>query len=163
GLFLALADDDHRRLLADRRVGDDARQVTHFLDVLAVELDDHVARFDAGGLWRPAGVGARHPRAAPRGGLPAPPRLLGWPLDAHADPAAPGLAELLELLDHRHGGFRRHRKADADRAAGGGDDRGIHADHLAVEVEQGAARIAAIDGGVGLNVIVVGAGIDVAV
>src|SRR5262249_56307776 len=48
-------------------------------------------------------------------------------------------------------------------AAGGGDDRGIDADHLAVEVEQGAAGIAAVDGGVGLNVIVVGAGIDVAV
>ena len=34
---------------------------------------------------------------------------------------------------------------------------------LAVEVEQRAARIAAVDGGVGLDVIVVGPGIDVAV
>src|SRR5262249_30051066 len=93
---------------------------------------------------------------------PVPRSAVDLLLDAHAEPAAPGLAELLELLDHRHGGFRRHRKADANRAAGGGDDRGIDADHLAVEVEQGAARIAAVDGGVGLNVIVVGAGIDVA-
>src|SRR5262249_33250026 len=77
--------------------------------------------------------------------------------------AAPRLAELLELIDHRHGGFRRHRKADADRAAGRRDDCGIDADHLAVEVEQGAAGIAAVDGRVGLNVVVVGTGIDVAV
>ena len=66
GLFLALADDDHRRLLADRRIGDDARQVTHLLDVLAVELDDHVARLDAGGLGRSLVVDAGNQRAARR-------------------------------------------------------------------------------------------------
>jgi hypothetical protein len=69
----------------------------------------------------------------------------------------------LELIDYRHGGFRGHRKADADRTAGGRNDRGVDTDHLAVEVEQRPARVAAIDGGVGLNVVVVGAGIDVAV
>ncbi len=42
-------------------------------------------------------------------------------------------------------------------------DRGVDADDFAVEVEQRAAGIAAIDGGVGLDVIVVGAGIDIAV
>ena len=62
-----------------------------------------------------------------------------------------------------HRGLRRHREADADRAARRRDDRGVDADHLAVQVEQRAARIAAVDGGVGLDVVVVGAGIDVAV
>ena len=52
-------------------------------------------------------------------------------------------------------GFGRHRKADADRAARRRDDRGIDADDFAVEVEQRAAGIAAIDGGVGLDVVVV--------
>jgi hypothetical protein len=59
--------------------------------------------------------------------------------------------------------FEGYGKADADRAAGRRDDRGVYADHIAVEVEQRAARIAAIDGGVGLDVVVVGTGIDVSV
>src|SRR5262249_12964251 len=111
-LFLALADDDHRRLLADRRVGDDAWQVAPSLDALAVDLNDHVARWDAGGLARPSLVPPGNQRAARRIDLQAVRDLVGDLLDAHAEPAAPGLAELLELLDHRHGGFRRHRKAD---------------------------------------------------
>ena len=46
GLLDALAHDDHVDRLADRAFGDDARQVAHFVDVLAVELDDDVARLD---------------------------------------------------------------------------------------------------------------------
>jgi hypothetical protein len=38
-----------------------------FLDVLAVELDDHVARLDAGGLGRP--LSSTPATSAPRGGL----------------------------------------------------------------------------------------------
>src|SRR5262249_58768426 len=89
--------------------------------------------------------------------------LVGHLRDAHPEPATPRFTELLELIDHRHGGLRRHGKADADRAAGRRNDRRIDADHLAVEVEQRTAGIAAIDGGVGLDVVVVGTGIDVAV
>ncbi len=73
------------------------------------------------------------------------------------------LAVLLKLADDGLHGLGRHRKADADRAAGGRDDRGVDADHFAFEIEQRAARVAAIDGGVGLDVVVIGAGIDVAV
>src|SRR5262249_56069187 len=85
--------------------GDDAREITHLLDVLAVEFDDHVARLDAGGLGRSFVVDARDQRAARRTDLQAVRDLVGDLLDAHAEPAAPGLAELLELIDHRHGGF----------------------------------------------------------
>src|SRR5262249_32191301 len=61
GLFLALANDDHRRLLADRRVGEDARQVAHFLDVLAVGVYAHVAPVDARGPGRaPLGAAGAH-------------------------------------------------------------------------------------------------------
>src|SRR5262245_37352539 len=119
----------------------------------------------------PAGLGgplssmpaARTQRAAWRAAAEPRRDLVGPRLDTRAEPAAPGLAELLELIDHRHRGFRRHREADADRAAGGRDDRCIDADHLAVEVEQRAAGIAAVDGGVGLNVVVVGSRIDVTI
>ena len=41
-------------------------------------------------------------------------------------------------------------------------DRGVDADHLAVHVEHRPARIAAVDRGVGLEEVVIGAGIDLA-
>src|SRR6185437_12963921 len=84
-------------------------------------------------------------------------------LDAYADPAAPRLAEFAELRDDLGDALRGDREADADRAARRRDDRRVDADHVAVHVEQRPARIAAIDRGIGLNEIVVGAGIDVAV
>ena len=126
-------------------------------------LIDHVARLDAAGLGRALIVDAGDQRAARRLDAEAVGDVVGDLLNAHAEPAAPRLAVLAQLIDHRHRGVGRHRKADADRAAGRRDDRGVDADDFAVEVEQRAAGIAAIDGGVGLNVIVVGAGIDVAV
>ena len=81
-------------VLADRRVGDDARQVAHLLDVLAVERDDHVAGLDAGGLGRALVVDAGDQRAARRLDAEAFGDIVGDLLDAHAEPAAPGLAEL---------------------------------------------------------------------
>ena len=54
-------------------------------------------------------------------------------------------------------------KADADAAARRREDRGIDADDIAVHVEQRTAGIAAIDRRVGLDEIVIGPGIDVAV
>ena len=89
--------------------------------------------------------------------------LVGDLLDAHAEPAAAQFAELAELIDDADDRLRGHREADADRAAGRRDDRGVDADHFAVDVEQRTAGIAAVDGGVGLDVVVIGAGVDVAV
>src|SRR4029077_446928 len=89
--------------------------------------------------------------------------IVGDLLDAHAEPAAPRLAELAELIDHGHRAVRRHGETDAHRAARRRNDRGIDADHLAIEVEQGPAGIAAINRGIGLDVVVVRPGIDVAV
>ena len=128
GFFLALADDDDVDLLADRRIGDDARQVVHFLDVVAVELDDHVARLDAGGLRRPLVVDAGDQRAVRRLDVEAFGDVVGDLLDAHAEPAAARLAELAELVDDRQRRVRGHREADADRAAGRRNDRGVDAD-----------------------------------
>src|SRR6185437_16052121 len=138
GDFLAFADDHHLDFLADRRVGYDARQVAHLLDVAAVELDDHVARLDAGGLGRTLVVDAGDQGATRRIDAEAFRDLGVDLLDAHAEPAAPHFFELAQLFDHRHHGLRRHRKSDADRAAGRRNDGGVHADHLAREVEQRA-------------------------
>ncbi len=89
--------------------------------------------------------------------------LVGDLLDADAEPAAAQLAELPELVDHAGDGLRGHRKADADRAARRRDDQRVDADHFAIEIEQRTAGIAAVDGGVGLDVAVIGPRIDVAV
>ena len=51
---------------------------------------------------------------------------------------------------------------DADRPAGRREDRGVDADHVAVDVEGGAARIALVDRRVDLDVVVIGSGADVA-
>ena len=163
GLLLALADDDDVDLLADRGVGDDARQVLRLLDVLAVELDDDVAGLDAGRFRRALVVDAGDQRAARGLDVEAFGDLVGDLLDADAEPAAAQLAELPELIDHAGHRLRGHRKADADRAAGGRDDQRVDADHFAIEVEQRPAGIAAVDGGVGLDVVVIGTGGDVAV
>ena len=74
------------------RIGDDARQILHLADGLAVELDDHVARLDAGLL---GGPGRRHfgdERALHLAEIEALGEVVGHRLDAHAEPAAPRLA-----------------------------------------------------------------------
>src|SRR5206468_1798409 len=89
--------------------------------------------------------------------------FVGDLLDADAEPAATKLAELAQRIDHADHGLGRYGKADADRAARGRDDQRVDPDDLAVEIEQRSARIAAIDRRIGLDVVVVGPGIDVAV
>ena len=69
---------------------------------------------------------------------------------------------LLQLLDDARDRIGRHGKADADRSAGRRDDRRVHADDFAVHVEQRTARVALVDRRVGLQVVVIGPGIDVA-
>ena len=47
-------------------------------------------------------------------------------------------------------------EADADVAAARRDDRGVHADDLALQVDRGAARVAAVDRRIDLQVVLVG-------
>ncbi len=133
------------------------------LDRLAVEFDDEVADLHVGALARPTLVDGRDERAAL---LAKAERLGDRVVDAlhpNAEPAPSRLAELLQLLDHRRHGVRGRREADADRIAGGGEDRRVDPNDLAVHVEHRAAGIAFVDGCVRLDVIVVGTLVDVAV
>ena len=163
GFFRALADDNDFDLFADRGVGHHARQILRLLDVLAVEFYHHVARLDAGGLCGTLLLDTGDQRAAR--GLDAETfgDFVGDLLDADPEPAAAKLAELAQRIHHADHGLGGHREADADRAAGRRDDQRVDAYDLAVEIEQRAAGIAAIDRGVGLDVAVVRSGIDVAV
>ena len=62
--------------------------------------------------------------------------IIGHILDANAKPAAAGLAELFQLVDHPCHHVGGHRKADPDGAAIGGQNGGVHADHFAIHIEQ---------------------------
>src|SRR5205814_10257486 len=77
-------------------------------------------------------------------------------------PAALDVAGRLQLLDDRLRHCRWDRKADADRAARGRIDRRVDADDLAGEVEHRPAGIAAVYRGVGLQVVVIRPGMDIA-
>ena len=160
---LAAAPEDDLDLLADRGLGDDPRQAAHPVDLLAVELQDHVARLDLGQLGRPVRRDARDQRARRRR---ADPRLSAissvtvW----MRTPSQPRLTRPSSFSNSITGTreIGRDREADADVAAARREDRRVDADHLAVEIEARAAGIAAIDRRVDLQEIVVGSGPDVA-
>ena len=77
-----------------------------------------------------------------------------------ADPAADHAAVIEDVLHDAAGQIHRNRKADAldaDVAAVAlVEHRGIDADQLAARIDQRAAGIAGIDGGIGLNEILEG-------
>ena len=147
---------------AGRHHADGLRQFARVLDRLAVDRGDHVARLDAG-----RGGRARRLRLIDQGALgllhaEAVGDVGGDRLDLHAEPGAVDVAMFLELGDDHLGGLRRDVEADADRAARRREDRGVHADHVAIDVEGRAAGIALVDRRIDLDVVVVGAGADVA-
>ena len=153
---LAVTEDFDLDSLADRRAGDGAGQSAHGVDCLAVELVMMSV------VLRPAAAagpsGAMLATSAPAGSFK--PRLVAIsPVTfCTCTPSQPRRVspKLLELIDDLQGAVRGHRKADADRAAGRREDGRVHADDLAVHVEKRPAGIAAVDGGVGLQEIVVG-------
>src|SRR5690606_24731264 len=83
-------------------------------------------------------------------------------LDADTKPATARLAVKPELLNDGNRDIRWNGEPDADRAACRRDDGCVDANDLAVHVEQGTARVALVDGCVGLQIVVVRPRIDVA-
>src|SRR5262249_47897307 len=82
-------------------------------------------------------------------------------LDLHADPAAGDLTAVLELCDDRLHRRSGDRKGDTYRTAGRRKDGGIDADHVTVDIEGRATRIAFVDRSIDLNEVVVGTGSDI--
>ena len=83
-------------------------------------------------------------------------------LNLHAQPGAVDVAVLFELGHDRLRGISRNVEADPDRPARRRIDGGVYADHVAVHIERWAAGVALVDGGIDLDVVVIGAGADVA-
>src|SRR5690606_27095415 len=63
------------------------------------------------------------------------------------------LAVLQQLRNHLLDGVYRYGEADAGAGATGADDLRVHADQLAQGIEQGAAGVARVDRGIGLDYI----------
>src|SRR6185437_16580359 len=74
-------------------------------------------------------------------------------VDAQAELAALHDAVLDELPHHPPGGINRDGEADSDVVTAAGEDGRVDADQIAPEVHECAARVARIDGGVGLDVV----------
>ena len=91
--------------------------------------------------------------------IPARPLPQGY---LHAEPTARDMALLLELRHDYFRGIGWNVEANADRAAGRGEDRSVHADHVAVHVEGRTAGITLVDGRDDLDEVVIRAVADVA-
>ena len=133
-------------LLAD---GDLERAAVN--DLLAVHGLDDVALLQAGVSCGRVGCdlsddGARGVLEVEELGV-----LGGYVVHRDAEVAVLHLAVCDELLRGGLCDLRRDGKAGAGEGAGVRDDEGVDADELAVGVDEGAAGVAGIDGGVGLD------------
>ena len=131
-------------------------------DLRAVHRLDHVAGLQARLRRRAVRLNAGQQRAAV---LLQMHRLRGARRDLlrlDADIAAHDLAVLLQLRGHGADHVGRDGEADADRTAGRRQDRGVHADDLAVLGEQRAAGVALVDRRIDLDELIIRAGADVA-
>ena len=157
--FLAVAHDDDFDILADRRRATIFGRSRDWLTSLPSNLTITSAGLEAGMGPLVVDAGDQCARALPR--LEAFGDRIVDVLDAHAEPAAPRLAELCNCS--MIGDALGIAKPMPTEPPDGERDRGVDADHVAVHVEQRTAGIALVDGGVGLDVIVVGTAVDVAV
>ena len=129
----------------------------------AVDGGDHVAGLDAGLLAPgPSACAFGDQRALVGRQAEQFGDLRGHRLDLDAEPAALHRAVLHQILDDFARGRGGNGEGDADIAARRREDRGVDADHLAVEVEGRTAGIAAVHRRVDLDEVVIGAGADVA-
>ena len=157
GFLLAVADDRDFGGLAHRQGGGLGRQFAAVLDLLSIDRGDDVFGLDAGLIRRVAGdhVGHQHAFGLLRSVILS--QIALEVLDVHPQPAAGDFAVFLELGDDLGGHVDRDGKPDALAV---GDDGRVDAHHLAVQVQQRSAAVARVDGGVGLDEIVIGTGAD---
>ena len=137
-LALALVDDVGEEGAADGVVEDAGLEVDPVVDRLLVDGDDHVARFETGGLGRAFGVDLADERAATLVGV----------VDVEAEPGVLDEARIEHPVDDLADAAHGNGEADAGAAI---VDRDVDADDLTVDVEQRAAGVAGIDDGAGLD------------
>ena len=150
-----LVDDLDRHLIADLRQPDDVPNVGAVLHATAVDGQHHVTWLKVGILCRRTGLHPGDDGALGLVDLEGLGQLVGEILNRHAEQAALDLAMLDQRVHDAHGHVDRDGEANADVAAVGRQDRGVDAHQLAAQVHQRAAGVAGVDGGVGLDEILV--------
>ena len=161
GEFLrgAFTPHGHLRVGAGSLLGDGGEQFSGILDVLAVNGDDHVAFLDAGLVGGLAFLDTGHEGAMRILHIQGLGGVFIDILDHDTEPAAADLLAALELGDDVVGEVAGHGEADA---LAGSDDGGIDADDLTLHIQKGTAGVAGVNGAVGLQEVVKGAGVDAA-
>ena len=79
----------------------------------------------------------------------------GQVLDRDAEESAGHLAAFKQLFGNRPGHVDRDRETDAHVTAAAAEDRGVDANHLAIEIDQRSTRITRIDRGICLDEVLV--------
>ena len=172
--LIVAADDDRQRqrlsvapnrqllLLSRHEIRDGPRQGLGFPDGLPGESGDDIAGLDAGMGSRRSVANLGDQRSL-RGRQP---KCVGDVrrdrLDIDADQPMFDRAVLHQLRDDLLGLTGRDRKSDTDAAAIGRIDRGVDTHDRAIDIDQRAARIAAVDRRVYLKEVVVRATVKVA-
>src|SRR5215472_8316714 len=147
----------HRNIdgLVDRSLRNIGRQLVLIADIFTVELDDDIATLHAGLVRWAVLVDGRNQRTF---GLTQSERLRevrGHFLNLDTQPAANHASMRLELLDHIAGQIDRDGEADAVVGAGAGVDEGVDSDDLSIGIEQRPTRVAGVNRGIGLKVVVI--------
>src|SRR5690606_22213098 len=112
--LFALAEDKNVNGLANRAFSNDAWQVAHGTDFLAIEAEDHVAGNDRSVIDRPSLDNAGDQSAARLIKAYAFRNLVGHRLDANTQPTPTRFPILTQLSDHAHRKLRGDREPDAD-------------------------------------------------
>src|SRR5215831_783418 len=139
-----------------------AGEIARVLDRRTIECGDHVTRRYAGFQCRAVGLRLGDDRTFSFFQAKAVGDFRCDGLDLYAQPRAIDVTVLLELSHDGLCGISRNVKTDSDRAARRRKDRSVNTNHIAFHIEGRSARVALVDGRVDLDVVVIGAGADVA-
>ena len=160
-LALALSPDHHFHRIVGLRLRDQMGQTARRGNHLPAELQDHVAdahtRRGRGTLFEYVG----HERALGAVQPEAPRDVFTEHLDLHPHPAALDPAHGHEVVDDLLRLLRRDGEADAHVTAARAEDCGVDTDDPTRGIEEGASRVSSVDGGVNLQVVVEGTGLNV--
>ena len=150
---MVLAEDGEAGFEVGLAEDEEAVELVDAAEFLVVEPDEDVVDLDAG--FGGGGIffdGVDHDAGALAELVEAGDAFVdGDVLAGDADVAATDAALLDEPAGDEFGGFAADGEADA---LGGGDDGGVDADDLGAGVEEGAAGVAGVEGGVGLEDVV---------
>ena len=122
---------------------------------LFVHCHDHVPCDDAGFIGGTVGFHFRNQHALVALEIEGFHQIFVERLQANAEEATLYLAGLQQALHDIAGEVRRNGETNPLIAAAAREDGGIDADQATLEIDQGAARVPHIDGGIGLNEVLV--------